>query len=450
MNISEYFFNKFRNNKQDYRDCRYIYDNNFTEIQNLIVRKFYKKPFSKKSLDRLLIQHHSVMDKILTRLSAGIIDDLPQRELWINDNQQDEQLTEILTECDYNLVLKEALKQAIFYNVILAHPIYRINDKAFDIDIITPDSFEVETQDNYLRLKTLVVEHYTPGEGFYYEYWNDAEHYKIDTMGNETGFDSNPNKINPYKIIPFETLRIKSGSDFYGEPLWDLFYDQLIIDLKLSVTDRAEFFQRWGILFGVGTKIADGTSLSPGDIIQEKFQADGNPILTYINSSVDFQGAIDSIEYRKKSALSNRGIVGASASLDDTANSGASKEIDEISLVEYRNHLKLILNKFELKLLNKIRTIWNYHIKAGDIKGKPLSEVGEFIITYQDVDNYESEEEKSKRRVDQKKYNIKNEKEFIMEDLEIDREEAIKHYNKMKKENIELGITNNIAERLIV
>ena len=167
----------------------------------------------------------------------------------------------------------------------------------------------------------------------------------------------------------------------------------------------------------------------------------------------DFDSYRESIDWRIKSGLSNKGITGASVSTELSEQSGEAKKVDEKSLEEKRVTYRSILHKFELDLLNKIRTVWNYHVGVGDIpEGKKLNEDGEFKVILQEEKPFETIEQKSKRREFELKFKVMEEVEILMEEKELTEDEVIEilkarkvRQEKMTTEGVAIIKTNGEA-----
>jgi len=434
------------NRLKTYREFMALYNDDYPNIQKILINRYTNKPFKEKSFERIVIQHHDIIQKTLNRLTAGIYDQQPKRELYKGETIFEE-LNEILEQVGFHQKMYESFHKASFVNLVEFYPAMRENEIA--IDILTPESFLIQTSPlNYLKQEKLLLFRTDENNELYSIYWDKESHYKYSPLGDKLPIDNNEEMINPYKVLPLELLRMREGSNFWGQPDWNLFLNQLAIDIKITSMDIAEFFQRIGILHGVNTKIADGTVISPFDLLQSESKIPSEQVsLQYINSGVNFESWKDGIDWRIGSTLRSKGIVGSSASIDSQPTSGYSKEMDERSLKEERDKVINLLTDYEKRCFNVFRKVWNYHIETGDIKGVMIPEDYEFYVEFHEYEPTLQPIDKKIKREMQKQYFIKDEVDFVMEDLGLTEEEATEHITARKQRMKELGLnTGVIAE----
>jgi hypothetical protein len=424
-----------------FENFRVFWDGDYDRLKDIVKETYKNKPFrtdpaneNKSSLDYMVIQHQDIIQNTTSRLTAGIYDEDPIRELRIYEGgryKTDDNLSEVLEMTNFNNVMKEALQTAIFFNTVVLHPVAR--DKTLDIDILTPDQFAVKTKVSYHRLDKIMIERVDRENNPILIYWSDTEHYMINEKDKAVPVEGSKNKTNPYKILPFEVLRIKKGLDFYGEPDWNLYLNQIAIDLKLSDLDNAEILTRNGFLHGINTNIGLNQSIGPGILIQTKHDDPNKQVsLGYVTNDVDFGDQRDGVDWRIKSSLRSRGIVGSAASTEETAQSGVSKEKDETMILEQRRNNIALVYPVEIKLLQKIRTIYNWNVSQGNIKGQKLNETGEFAIKYRMPESRPSNQEIREDLKFQLENNVLDIIDLIIKYYEVDEAEAIEILEKKK------------------
>lgn len=119
--------------------------------------------------------------------------------------------------------------------------------------------------------------------------------------------------------------------------------------------------------------------------------------------------------------MNSEGLSAQSGSVDVASESGVKREMDEVELKEKRENYKETLYAFEIDLLNKIRMVWNEYNPTNQIAD------GEFDITFSEEQSTETVQDKIARREMEKKFGLKDEVDFVMEDFEISEAEAIQH-----------------------
>ncbi len=428
-----------------YRHFMAFYNCKYKDIVKILYHYYKGKPISEETFNRMVIQHQDIIEKTLNRLTAGIYDKKPKRELVKSGTKWDG-LDEILEKVKFHDKMYESFHKASFVNLVEFYPAMR--DDKIAIDILTPDTFLVQVSSkSYLDAEKFLLIRIDENGNQYLVYWDKETHYLYSAIGDHEPVEGNEKMINPYGELPLTELRLKEGCNYFGEPDWNLFLNQMAIDIDLSEMDFAGHFQRIGILHGINTKFADGIKISPADILQTESKVPSEQVsLQFLNSNTSFQDWKDGIDWKIKSTLSSKGIVGSSASTDTSVSSGFSKEMDEISLKENRDKTINKLIDYEKRAFEKLRIVWNYHVSVGDLKddeGKPLAMIPtdyEYVVVYPDYEPTLSPSELKVKREMQKQYYIKDEINFIMEDLGLTEEKAIEHFNNLKQRATELGL----------
>jgi len=423
-----------------YRYFMAFYNNKYEDIKKILRYYYEDKPFRQKSFERMVIQHHDIIEQTLSRLCAGILDKKPTRKLVKGETEWDG-LAHVLEVVNFHEKMYESFHKASYVNITQFYPAMR-EDKII-IDILTPESYLVQASEkDYLAAEKFLLIRIDNLNKQTLVYWDKDTHYLYDSLGDKVAVDGNEEMVNPYEIIPLTELRLKDGTNYFGEPDWNLFLNQLAIDMKLTHMDFTEWFQRGSVLHGVNTKIADGTVISPGDLLQSESKIPNEQVsLNYLNGSVDFESWKQGVDWRISSTLRSKGIVGSSASTDTSVSSGFSKEMDEISLKEKRDRQINKLRDYEKRAFEVLRKVWNYHIEVGDIKDEEMIPVDyEYQVQYVNYEPTLAPAELKTKRDMQKSFYIKDEINFIMEDLGISEEAAIEHLNKIKTRSTELGL----------
>jgi hypothetical protein len=423
-----------------------FFDEDYEDMWDIIKKDLKeRKLFSESTLNKIQFQHMDIIHKALSRLAAGIYDRDPVITLNGEDN---EILNEILESLNYRQKVIEALHKSLFVNTTLSNPVYR--DGSIEIDVLMPDEFSVIPKKNYLLIDSVVISRTDLRTNEQYGvYWSDIENYIIDAHYNNRSIGENTNNVNPFGVIPVSVLRIKEGIDFYGEPNWNLYSGQTAIDTNLTNLHFTELFNYFPIRIGVNLGLKDDDSLAPNKMINVELKTGQEPpSLNMVRPDVDWAELRENIEWRYKMTLLAAGIPASSASIDQSAQSGVAKEIDEIELVEKRLKLKNILYYFEIDLLEKIRTVWNYY--ASEMNEKQIPD-GDFNLSFAEDDMKLSTDEKIKRDEFDLKHNLTNPLRLLSEKLEIDETEA----EEMLKDNIErnqnkaITDTNSIIDRIL-
>jgi len=426
-----------------FKEFRYLYENDYEMIKEIIKSTFVNRPFSEESLKGMVIQHQDVLSKILNRKTSGIIGNNLGIEYLVGD-KPDENFKELAAQTGLNNKIKECLRRMEFFNTSIAHTIYR--DGEIDIDIITGDEASVLTKTNFLKLKAIKLERVNEEGEIYYSIWTEDKHFIQFSEGDPVQpNENNPDMEMPYSNLPFSILRKNEGMDFWGEPNWGLFFYSLLNDLSRSDDDLAEFFQKWSTFYAINMNLPEDFRLSPRTFIgRNKVNTnEAKPEIGYINANINWESLISNRNYKAKYTYVNEGLSANSASLETLSQSGISKMMDESELEEYREELKPRLSRFIKSVGQNLIMTHNYHVSSGDIKDiKAIPEDGVIRIEFGEQSTIETISDIKARREMEMEFGERNQIDFIMEDFNFDnREDAIQHFEKIKEENNKYGLS---------
>lgn len=414
-----------------HQDFAAFINNDYEEITRILKKITLNNPYSADTLNdqNFYFQHIDILDKILTRLSSGIYTQMPIREIYDVNGEVNVEATDklnlILEQINYHGKVKEAFKKAIYFNCLVVNPVFDINEqtesKKFRLDVITPDNFAVKTKENYLEMKAIAIRKADENNEVYLSVWTEEEHYNKSGLQEWTA-PNNEEGINPFSpVLPFSVLRIKEGTDFYGEPNWNLYLNQRSYDIRLTDLDRSEVGTIFNIWVGTNTKFAKDETFRPGELKQIESNSEYPASLKNVSGDIDYTSIRENIDWKNKSVMNSEGLSAQSGSVDVASESGVKREMDEVELKEKRENYKETLYAFEIDLLNKIRMVWNEYNPTNQIAD------GEFDITFSEVQSTETVQDKIARREMEKKFGLKDEVDFVMEDFEISEAEAIQH-----------------------
>lgn len=416
-----------------YRELKFFYDNDKYEIENYLKKLLKEKGlYGEKTLNSLIIRHRDNIQKSLKRVTAGIYENRPVREILDNDYD----LNAYLDSINYHAKIKECFKKARYFGIAELYATF-VNDK-IRLEVLVPDRYIVETKENdYLEKEKIYIQKSRETENGYelfYEVWSDNEYSIINSKGelekrivNDKEVETQPNV---YGKIPVIALRFNETDYYYPEPNWGLFDTQIALDVQRTNNFYTQIFQTFGIYLAINTGLKEGESFSPNKIIKADnvSKDDTTPDIKFISPDINWDALNKNVDFEVLDELRSQGINTNSASIDNKAQSGTAKTIDELELIEEREEVKEQLYRFEIKCLELIRTIHNTE------SSKKIPD-GKFNVIYSEEKAIESVDDKVKRREMEKKYNIKSDIDFIMEDLEISEQEAEEVYNTNKEKN---------------
>ena len=413
-----------------------FYNNDYLTINEILKKKTLNNPFSEETLLKINFQHINILKKIINRLTSGIYTQQPLRELILNEEPKevDTNLIPLLNQLKYSAKVKDAFRKAVYFNTIVASPVWDSEMNRMRIDVYTPDSIEVKTKTDYLEIEKIKVCKARPDGTVYETVWTETEHYIVDgdkkyeVPGNDKG-------INPLKTIPGSILRIEEGNDFYGEPNWNLLLNQMNFDIRLTDLDEAELRTVMGIWHGINTNFPDNTKFSAGQLLQTSSKENENVSLESKTQNIDYVSVRENIDWRNKTVMMSEGLSSQSGDVTTQSESGVKRAMDEVELEEKRNEYKETLYNFEIDLLNKIRLVNNKYNPSNRLNDK-----GYFEVTFSEEKESETISDKISRREMESAIGYYDEVDFTMQDLEVSEEDAIKILQAKQKRKAELGL----------
>lgn len=421
-----------------------FYYNDYLTINEILKKKTLNNPFSEETLLKINFQHINILKKIINRLTSGIYTQQPLRELILNEEPKevDTNLIPLLNQLKYSAKVKDAFRKAVYFNTIVASPVWDSEMNRMRIDVYTPDSIEVKTKTDYLEIEKIKVCKARPDGTVYETVWTETEHYIIDG-DKEYEVPGNSKGVNPFRVIPFSILRIEEGNDFYGEPNWNLLLNQMNFDIRLTDLDEAELRTVMGIWHGINTNFPDNTKFSAGQLLQTSSKENENVSLESKTQNIDYVSVRENIDWRNKTVMMSEGLSSQSGDVTTQSESGVKRAMDEVELEEKRNEYKETLYNFEIDLLNKIRLVNNKYNPS-----KKLNDKGYFEVTFSEEKESETISDKISRREMESAIGYYDEVDFTMQDLEVSEDDAIQILQAKQKRKTELGLNevNNAGD----
>ena len=430
-----------------YRNFSALYDQDAEECIKIMKNFYLDRPFSRETLNRMPFVYDDIIEKVISRKTAGLISKQPSIELVNETNGEKElfDLAPMLSETNFFEVIQDALQRAEFFNTVILQPVYR-NDQ-IQIDVITPDECSVQPADDYLKIKAIAVFRVDEDGLIYAARWTDDEHTIVTNDGEEETPEDNPNGVNPYGRLPFVVFRRRPGRNFWGEPNWSLYHEQLNYLMSKNDTLFGEYFQKFPIVYGVNFPLANGQHLSPAEFIsaENSINNQTEPRLAVLQFQTDWANIRENQRARIEQFYINQGLPASSFAVDRQSLSGDAKEMDEKELEESRDRKRASIVKMVRELLDVCRMVWNYHKQ-----GEQIPENGyTFNIQLNDANDRLAAAELKALREMQVQYRIADPITFIMQDLEMTEEQAIEHYRKISARMSEIEDGTRQAARKV-
>lgn len=391
----------------------------------------------------------------LTRMPKVFINDVPKivkRLCMVYKNLPQREYSKELSEDQLEVLgktykyYKEFHRLSKLLNTILVRPLWREETNKFDFFILGRHNATVIADENnpykmlevqYSRDITLVGEKEPQVITFH---WTDDEFWAT----NEGG-DNIPNgKVrnvefgaNPYKQIPFVTLRLAESDDFWGDGLSDLV--NIIEQNNAKLCDA--FYKQW-LSFGypVGTNlnvIADDFEIAPykpimvNNVRSEMVQ----PGLDFVTPDHQVSQDTQLTDFTRLSAGTSKGLSASSFASEEKDLSGYAKQIDNLELMELNQDDQETLRDFEFELFDMIKL--ESEVMQANLG---LASVDLVNVYFKPYEFPKSTEEIWSDREYKYKYNLESEIDWFIQDnpgTDIDKAKEILKENRALK--IELG-----------
>lgn len=416
-----------------HREFAAFYNNDYEEISRYLREYTKNNPFSEKTLETLKFRHVNVVKKFVNRIASGVLTKNPVIKLSAKESPaaNDKLLAKILQESAFFKKLREAFRKAVYFNIIEAHVVWDAQKNKIRIDIITPDNYDIDISSDYLVKSAIVIAKCDENGELYLSYWDENSHYNLKGE-QKIPVQSNNDMVNPYienakqygiSPLPFSTLRMEEGIDYFGEPNWNIFLHQKNFDIRLTDLNEAELKTIHQIYLGINTEFGSDESFKAGQFkqINKVKESDVEPKITSIISNVDYTSIRENVDWHNRTVMNSEGIDSNSASTDKAnPQSGASKYIDQIEVFETREEYKQVLYDFTIDLLNKIRMVWNTY-NPND----KLNEKANFSSEFVESDILKTTAEKKAEYDMGVQYGYYDEVDIAMRELEISEQEAL-------------------------
>lgn len=356
-----------QNEENRIRHAQRLYDFYVGDYQAIAkhVEKALARTFTADDINEFQILYFPVFKRIIDKICA-----VYKSGVWrtLDTDSATAKLDELYEQSDILIKQREWFRAAKAFDTILVRPVVRkVNGKQkLEYDILTPNNVTViPREDNYLKA-SLVSYAEESVDGVKTVVWTDTEHYLLDQNGGKIAVPGNEQMVNPYGMLPFEELRVRSTDDFWGEGQSILCnVDEKVAILCIQLMDLL-------IMQSHGQPVVTNARLE-GDVVtgpkhpmvlipQNPEQQAGFAFVSPDARIKDVQDAIDWI-ITKISVL--YGLSRSSESGESQAASGYAKLLDNWDLMEQRAEDVEVLKDFEKRLYFKTQLVANYDMNAG-------------------------------------------------------------------------------------
>jgi hypothetical protein len=455
------------------RDAQKIYFWYYNYQDEIVkyVKDAMRKGWRDKTIEETRVRVLNVVPRVIDKL-ALLYKESPERMLdggelvEIDDATGEESDEQSADDVAYQTMLKSSTietkqgeweKLSKAFNTVLVQPVWKeVDGKGYiDYTIHTPAWCCVETLEN----------DYTQPESFWYPiwrtvdgslqpeqvlvYWDEDEHYLIDSNGKRINGENNANGKNPYGVLPVAVLRRKLSNDFWGEGMWDLVDGDEEICIQVTNLFKVAAYQLHGQPFGVNLNLAGEPMLGADKpiLVDGVEQGTVQPSFEFVTASPQLKPVMDLVDWALKNIQIAKGLGVNQVDIQQTVASGASKMVDNAGMQEERTDAIKLFQSFEADLFRVTMAVYNYHTSE-----KKIDPDAEFTIKFPEPKITETTDEKNKKREAGLKNGTMSRIDIIMEDFGCTRAEAKLKLRQIIAENKEFddefGLNTNAMDEV--
>lgn len=319
----------------------------------------------------------NIVKKIIRNLAMVYLRDAVRS---VSGSKQDAAiLSEIETSAAMAVKMKLANQYSKLLGTVLAWPNWR--NGHMELDILTPDILDVETDLSPEDLKAVQITRYDPTgdmQEMLFSLWTPETVTQMDANGRIKSEEKNP-----YGILPFVPI--------WGAPVTDIFWQRGARDLVMAQDEINRLLTSLGHIIdfqGFSIGCVKGVEIKKND---DKPKV-GPGCMMFIPKEGDFKFAapdapvdqiLATIDSLIKWAAITSGLPASAVSADTQEMSGISRLVANAELEEMRRDDIALFAQYERKLFDVYRIVWNVHNP-----GRQISNEAEFSINFADPRPY--------------------------------------------------------------
>lgn len=337
------------------------------------MQEMMKGVFKDSTIARMPFPYLNIFRRIIHRLSV-VYQEPAERYLLIEsengstaDNSHNERYQELLEGSNINAASKQWNRQAKAFDTCYVQPAWR--EDHVEYDVFAPHQLKVTVrEDNYL-LPARIEYDVAGGEENETVIWTETEHWILNEDRQPIPKRNPWGGKNRYGVLPFFPVRLRVSEDHWGEGDSQLADINEKINVLLANTYYNAILQTHGQLYGINFDLKDELRLGPDSIIAVDGVREGEimPSIGYIKPDAAIDVALKQIDWMTKTAAMMRGLPASSVSIDEQAQSGAAKTIDNQELQELRADDIEMLRPAEKSIFQITKVVWNFHMPSSRI-----------------------------------------------------------------------------------
>lgn len=313
-----------------------------------------------------------------------------ETERFVDGENNADLLNELYRLADVNGKSKHWYRMGKLHHTVLVQPVVREIDgkPRLQFDVWTPNQITViEDSKNFLKPSKVMyqVQVTNPDGGHTVNtvFWSDTEHFVLDDKGRPVIDPENPDKVNPYGVLPFVVLRFGEPDSFWGEGETVLMNVEEKVDVLLTQLMDLLIMQGHGQAVLTNARIEGDVATGPKHPIllhpMDPSQPASFSFATVTGKVSEITTAIDWL-INKTSVM--YGLSQSSSMESSQTASGYAKQLDNWDVIEKRDEDAAVLAEFEGNLYKVARLV----AEVEGLKVPPESTVDSFYVEFSDYD----------------------------------------------------------------
>ena len=424
----------------------------YHDVQEYYIQKELENTFKYPDRIKLQLEFINITRMIIDEI-ACLYGQEPIREICDGNENDAEIYTKIVEEGQLNLVMDKLQKMVKLCKTAIIRPVIRdplTQPEKMEFDILMPNIYDVLPNDLdptkadsvlYTQVQNYYDQRFFSNTGgskgtdpaqrlmIHYYYWDKDKYYCFNQNGERVpmlsadGKDMNPDNVNPYKVLPFITVRDGLPMDRYfldgGD---DLIRLNQIINIKLTELNYVTKMQAFSIPVRIGANSNDSFVIDPSmtvDLPAGDVNDKAAPDFKFVSPAPlikDLQEVISQklelIALRNKMSPSMFRMTGSTSS-------GFSIQMQNYYLTKSLKAEMPMYRNYEKQLFQMIKKVWNTHNPNNQ-----MSEECELDIDFKAGDQPHTQDEIDQHWLLLTQNKIRSKAEWLMaEDPDIETEE---------------------------
>lgn len=345
------------------------------------------RTFTQEDINEFQMLYLPVVRRIIDKLCIVY---KGETERYLDGEGQTDLLRELYDQADADSKAKHWYRLGKLHQTILVQPVVReIHGKPkLQFDIWTPNKITVvEDPKNFLIPDKVIYQVQVTAPTGQHEvrtvFWSKDEHYVLDEKGNVILDPENPQKVNPYGMLPFAVLRFGEPDSFWGTGETLLANIEEKVDVLLIQLIDLLVMQGHGQAVMTNARIEGEIQTGPKHPLMLHPMDPSQPAtFAYATVSGKVSEITSAIDWLINKTAVLYGLSQSSSMEQSQTASGYAKQLDNWDVIEKRDEDAAVLAEFERELFRVTKAVAEYE----GIAQFPENAADAFYVEFSDYD----------------------------------------------------------------